>query len=75
MHISIDMLPDAIIEQYNLRPLLHNGYVYVEIRRGMYGLPHETTSSLHIWHRTVIVPFLSPLAYGVTTPRRASSSA
>ena len=33
------MLPDAIIDQYNLRPLFHNGYVYVEIRRGMYGLP------------------------------------
>jgi hypothetical protein len=39
MRIPIWMLPDAIIEQYNLRPLFHNGYVYVEIRRGMYGLP------------------------------------
>ena len=39
MRIPIWMLPPAIIEQYNLRPLFHNGYVYVEIRRGMYGLP------------------------------------
>jgi hypothetical protein len=38
MRIPIDMLPDAIIEQYNLQPLIHNGAVYVEIRRGMYGL-------------------------------------
>ena len=39
MRIPIDMLPEAIIDQYNLRPLFHNGYVFVEIRRGMYGLP------------------------------------
>ena len=39
MRIPIVMLPEGIIEQYNLRPLFHNGYVYVEIRRGMYGLP------------------------------------
>ena len=39
MRVPLWMLPSAIIEQYNLRPLFHNGYVYVEIRRGMYGLP------------------------------------
>ena len=39
MRIPLYMLPDAIIEQYNLLPLVHNGHVYVEIRRGMYGLP------------------------------------
>lgn len=39
MHVPIWMLPDAIIEQYNLTPLFHNGYVCVEIRRGMYVLP------------------------------------
>ena len=39
MRVPIWMLPDDIIAQYNLTPLFHNGYVYVEIRRGMYGLP------------------------------------
>ena len=39
MRVPIWMLPDDIIEQYNLKPLFHNGHVYVEIRRGMYGLP------------------------------------
>lgn len=39
MRILVGMLPDAIIDQFNLRPLIHNGFVYVEIRRGMYGLP------------------------------------
>jgi hypothetical protein len=33
------MLPGAIIDQYNLTPLVHNNSVYVEIRKGMYGLP------------------------------------
>ena len=31
MRVAIWMLPYAIIAQYNLRPLFHNGYVYVEI--------------------------------------------
>ena len=39
MRVPIWLLPDAIVEQYNLTPLFHNGFVYVEIRKGMYGLP------------------------------------
>jgi hypothetical protein len=39
MHIPLHMLPEAIIGQYNLTPLVHNNCVYVEIRKGMYGLP------------------------------------
>jgi hypothetical protein len=39
MRIPVAMLPSAIMHQYNLTPLVHNGHVYVEIRRGMYGLP------------------------------------
>ncbi|KAI2496471.1 hypothetical protein MHU86_18012 [Fragilaria crotonensis] len=35
MRIPIHMIPDVIIDQYNLRPLIHNGHVYVEIRRGI----------------------------------------
>ena len=31
MRVPIWMLPDAMIEQYKLRPLFHNRYVYVEI--------------------------------------------
>jgi hypothetical protein len=38
-HIPLHMFPDdAILEQYNLMDLQVNGFVYVEIRRGMYGL-------------------------------------
>ena len=39
MKIPMSMLPDDIIGQYNLKDIEVNGYVYVEIRKGMYGLP------------------------------------
>jgi hypothetical protein len=39
MRIKVVDIPPDIFEHYNLGPLVHNGYVYTEIRRGMYGLP------------------------------------
>jgi hypothetical protein len=39
MRIPEKDTPATIMTQYNLAPLLHNGAVYVEIRKGMYGLP------------------------------------
>jgi len=39
MSTPIGNVPQTIIEQYNLLPLLSNGYVYVKIGKGMYGLP------------------------------------
>jgi hypothetical protein len=39
MQLSIDIIPDESIDEYNLRPLVSNSYVYIEIRKGMYGLP------------------------------------
>jgi hypothetical protein len=39
MKIHISLLPDDVIAQYNLRDLQDaNGFVYMEIRKGMYGL-------------------------------------
>lgn len=58
MRVPIWMLPDAIIDQYNLRPLFHNGYVYVEIRRGMYGLPQAGRLA-----NDQLVAFLRPHGY------------
>ena len=34
---SIKILPQQIIDAYNLLGLVHNGYMYFEIQRGMYG--------------------------------------
>jgi hypothetical protein len=39
MHLPINIIPQEIIEAYNIMPLVHNGHVYIEIQRGMYGLP------------------------------------
>jgi hypothetical protein len=39
MKVPIHLFPDAIRQHYQLDPLLHNGGIYVEIQKGMYGLP------------------------------------
>ena len=40
MHLKLADLPDDVIAQYNLTAkATPDGYVHVEIRRGMYGLP------------------------------------
>ena len=33
------MIPDSIMDLYDLHKLVVNGFVYAEVRRGMYGLP------------------------------------
>jgi len=39
MCIPVAILPDEVIDHYNLHPLVHKGHVYVEIQHGMYRLP------------------------------------
>jgi hypothetical protein len=39
VHIPISMVPAEIMDEYNLHALVHNGYLYVEVPKGMYGLP------------------------------------
>ena len=38
MRIPVDVIPADIFEYYKLANLVHNGFVTVEIRKGMYGL-------------------------------------
>ncbi|KAI2497591.1 Reverse transcriptase (RNA-dependent DNA polymerase) [Fragilaria crotonensis] len=74
MRIPIGLIPDVIIELYNLLPLVHNGHVFVEIRRGMYGLPQAgrpPTTNSSLWHPMAITLSRSRPAYGNT--RRATS--
>ena len=40
LRLKMSDLPDDVIEEYNLRPKAVDGHVYVECRKGMYGLPH-----------------------------------
>ena len=39
MKLTLDIIPEEIIQQYNLRNLAHKGFVYMEIQKGMYGIP------------------------------------
>ena len=39
MRVPLSEFPGHIIKQYNLREKALNGYVYVEIRQSIYGLP------------------------------------
>ena len=41
MKLPLEIIPEEIIQQYNLRNLAHKGFVYMEIPKGMYGLPQE----------------------------------
>jgi hypothetical protein len=39
MRISIKNIPQEIIDEYQVQNLVHKGYVYCKIVKGMYGLP------------------------------------
>jgi hypothetical protein len=39
MRMPLRIIPEQLIEQYDLRSKAKNGFVYMEIRRAMYGLP------------------------------------
>ena len=41
MRIAVEMVPNEIMDQFNLHSMVHNGFVYVEIWHGMYDLPQE----------------------------------
>jgi hypothetical protein len=58
MHIPLHMIPQAIIGEYNLTPLVHNNCVYVEIRKGMYGLPQAGQVA-----KNLLIEALAPFGY------------
>eukprot|EP00957_Ditylum_brightwellii_P148980 11342962-Ditylum_brightwellii.AAC.1 len=35
----MDIIPNEVKKEYNLYEKEHSGYVYMELRKGMYGLP------------------------------------
>eukprot|EP00978_Attheya_sp_CCMP212_P009755 scaffold23212_cov22-Attheya_sp.AAC.1 len=39
IRIPVEMIPEEFIRAYNLNPLIRNGFIYAEVRKGMYGLP------------------------------------
>ena len=41
MKMPLDTFPAHIVEQYDLKNKTKNGFVYLEIRRSIYGLPRS----------------------------------
>ena len=39
MRMPIKLIPQEFIDLYDLNTKVKNGYVYIEIQKGMYGLP------------------------------------
>ena len=40
LRLRLDNFPEDVIAQYNLKDIVtSDGYVYIEVRKGMYGLP------------------------------------
>ena len=39
MRLKMEIFPKEIIEKYNLRDRDHEGWVYIELQRDIYGLP------------------------------------
>ena len=58
MRIPVSVIPDSIFQEYNLAQYVSNGYVYVEIRKGMYGLPQAGKIA-----NDRLVKFLEPYGY------------
>lgn len=68
LRIKMEDISDEVIEQYDLAAKSSNdGYVYVEVRRGMYGLPHaglvaqellEKRMAKHGYHQSEHTPGL-----------------
>jgi hypothetical protein len=67
MCIPIKIIPQEIIAEYNLLSLVSVGHVYIEVQKGMYGLPQASILSnrilarclaIHGYHQTKFTPGL-----------------
>ena len=58
LRISVNIIPQEIIDQYNLLTLVSNGYLYIEIQRGIYGLPQAG-----IFANNQLIKLLEPKGY------------
>jgi hypothetical protein len=65
MRIPFKLIPREIIAQYNLLPLVSDDHVYIEVQKGMHGLPQADILanqllarglSIHGYHQTKFTP-------------------
>jgi hypothetical protein len=66
--IPLSLIPQSIIDLYNLKHKIVDGYVYAECRKGMYGLPQPgglpMTSCRSSSSPVAMSPAKSPTDYG-----------
>jgi hypothetical protein len=56
MRIPIKLIPHEIMDQYSLLPLVSDGHVYIEVQKGMYGLPQAIILSNQLLARRLAIP-------------------
>ena len=61
MKIPIDVFPHTTIDQYNLHQQAHNGFIYLEVRKAIYGLPQAGVLANQLLRKR-----LRPFGYGTT---------
>jgi hypothetical protein len=58
MKMLLSRFPEEIIQKYNLNALAVDGWVYIETRKGMYGLKHAGLLA-----NQLLQTFLAPFGY------------
>jgi hypothetical protein len=58
MRFPVSIFPESIMIEYDLVPLIHHDHVYVEIRKGMYGLSQAGKLA-----NNRLIAFLAPHGY------------
>jgi len=58
IQVPVSAVPDVIIDEYNLAPLVVNGHLYAEVHKGMYGLPQAGQLA-----NDRLTTFLAPFGY------------
>jgi hypothetical protein len=56
MKMMLSRFPEEIVQKYNLNALAIDGWVYIEIRKGMYGLKQAGLIANQLLH-TRLAPF------------------
>jgi hypothetical protein len=77
MRLPIHIIPPQIVDQYKLLRLVQDSWVYVEIRKGMYGLPQagiiaSQRLEKHLPNMAINLP-IQPLDCGATNPAPSPS--
>jgi hypothetical protein len=55
VRIPIKLIPQEIIDQYNLLPLVSDGHVYIEVQKVMNGLPQAGILANHLLARRLVI--------------------